>query len=119
MRDRIRALRKALNLNQTAFGARIGLSQGAITGYESGIREPSDAVIMAICRVYGVDEIWLRTGEGEMFPQRSQNEELALFLADIMADEEESIRKRFILALSHMGPAQWQAISDFCKSLMG
>lgn len=119
MHNRIKMLRKSVNLTQTEFGARIGVTGSSITNYESGARTPGDAVIMAICRVYGVDEIWLRTGEGEMFPRRTQNEELALFLADIMADEEESIRKRFILALSHMGPAQWQAISDFCKSLMG
>lgn len=119
MKDRIKELRKALRLNQTEFGAKIGLSQGAITGYESGIRSPSDAVILSICRTYGASEAWLRYGDGEMFPKRSINEEIALFLSDIMTDEDESIRKRFILALSHMGEPQWQAIADFCQSLLG
>lgn len=119
MHDRIKLLRKTLGLTQTEFGQKIGVKQATVTGYESGARAPTDSVVLGMVRAFGVSETWLRTGEGEMFPQRSQNEELALFLADIMADEEESIRKRFILALSHMGPAQWQAISDFCKSLMG
>ena len=119
MQERIKAVRKSLKMTQKEFGARLGVTGSAVNRYETGLSSPSDSVVLGMVRAFGVSEIWLRTGEGEMFPHRSQNEELALFLADIMADEEESIRKRFILALSHMGPAQWQAISDFCKALMG
>ncbi len=65
--DRMKKLRKALDLTQTAFAARIGSVQNTVTGYESGRRNPSAPVISLICREFGVNEEWLRTGNGEMF----------------------------------------------------
>lgn len=66
--NRIKELRKdILKLNQTEFGAPLGLSQSAIGGYEGNIRNVSDQSILAICREYGINEKWLRTGEGEVF----------------------------------------------------
>ena len=67
MQNRIKALRKSQKLTQTEFGARIGIKGTTVTGYESGNRTPSDAMILSICREFNVSELWLRTGEGEMF----------------------------------------------------
>lgn len=65
---RIKELRKdILKLNQTDFGAPLGLTYSAIGGYEKEIRNVSDQSILAICREYGVSEQWLRTGEGDIF----------------------------------------------------
>ena len=74
MNERIKELRKALGLNQTEFGERIGIKQGSVAGYESGIRTPLDSVILSMCREFNVNEEWLRTGEGEMFRPISQCE---------------------------------------------
>ena len=65
--DRIKKLRKDLNMTQTEFANRIGSVQNTITGYESGRRNPSSPVIALICKEFDVQEEWLRTGEGEMF----------------------------------------------------
>ena len=65
--NRIKKLRKELDLTQTEFGAKIGSVQNTITGYENGRRNPSAPVITLICEKFGVNEEWLRTGEGEMF----------------------------------------------------
>lgn len=67
MKQRLRELRKTLNLNQTEFGNRIGVKQSTITGYETGNRIPLDSVIFSICREFNVNEDWLRYGKGEMF----------------------------------------------------
>lgn len=67
MNNRIKQLRKALDLTQQEFAERIGSVQNTITGYESGRRNPSNAVITSICREFGVSENWLRYGEGDMF----------------------------------------------------
>lgn len=65
---RIKELRKEyLHMNQTDFGAPLGLTYSAIGGYEKESRNVSDASILAICREYGVSEPWLRDGDGEMF----------------------------------------------------
>ena len=65
--ERIKKIRTALNLNQTDFGKKIGVKQTTIAGYENGVRQPLDTVIASICRVFSVNEEWLRTGKGEMF----------------------------------------------------
>lgn len=119
MNDRIKELRKSLKLNQTEFGSRIGVKQSAITGYETGIRSPGDAVILSICREFSVSEAWLRYGTGEMFVSRSKNEEIAMLVNDIMSDQDDSFRKRFIAALADLGPEEWQAIEDFAWKLVG
>ena len=67
MNERIKELRKALDLTQTEFANRIGSVQNTITGYETGRRIPSNQVIALICREFNVSEEWLRTGTGEMF----------------------------------------------------
>lgn len=73
MQERIKAVRKALHLTQTAFGERIGVKGNTVTGWENGLRAPSEAIINSICREFGVDEEWLRTGEGEPFVKQSAN----------------------------------------------
>lgn len=64
--ERIKELRKALSLTQTAFGERIGLKQNSVALIEAG-RATSDQTIFAICREFRVNEEWLRTGAGDMF----------------------------------------------------
>lgn len=65
--ERIKKLRRELDLTQQEFATKIGSVQNTITGYETGRRVPSNQVISLICREFNVNETWLRTGEGEMF----------------------------------------------------
>ena len=90
MRERIRKLRKTLDLNQTEFGNRIGVKQTTIAGYETGAKNPLDSVILSICREFNVNEEWLRTGEGEMFIQRAEEEEIADLVYDLLDPKDDS-----------------------------
>lgn len=65
--ERIRKLRKELDMTQQKFGERIGIKGNTVAQYELGRNEPVDAVFSLICREFNVNEEWLRTGEGEMF----------------------------------------------------
>lgn len=65
--SRIKEVRKAYGLTQAEFGKDICVKGNTIACYENGIRKPSNAIIRAIAREFGVDEDWLLTGEGEMF----------------------------------------------------
>lgn len=67
MKDRIKEVRKYFSLTQIDFGQRIGVKGNTVTGYETGLRTPSDAVILSICREFNVNEEWLRNGTGQMF----------------------------------------------------
>ena len=67
MSERIKIIRKALGLNQATFGAKLGVTNPAISKLENGERNITEQMILAICREFNVNENWLRNGEGEMF----------------------------------------------------
>lgn len=64
--ERIKKLRKALDLTQQEFADRIGMKRNSIAQVEIG-RNTSEQTIFSICREFSVNEDWLRTGTGEMF----------------------------------------------------
>jgi len=67
MNERIKKLRRELDLTQKDFGARIGVKGNTIAQYEIGRNAPVDSVLSLICREFDVNEEWLRYGTGEMF----------------------------------------------------
>lgn len=106
MKDRIKEIRKTFDLTQTEFGEKIGVKGNTITNYETGLRTPSDAVILSICREFQVDEHWLRTGEGEMLRPMSRNDELAQFLGQVIQDDE-GFRRSLLTVMSRMTTDEW------------
>lgn len=64
--ERVKELRKSLNMTLDAFGERIGIKKSGLSLIENGKNALTDAVARSICREFSVSEEWLRTGEGEM-----------------------------------------------------
>ena len=91
LKERIRTLRKELGLNQSDFGNKIGVKQGTVAGYESGARTPLDTVIASICREFNVNENWLRTGEGEMFEQMTEQQKILKYTALLLNDKDSAV----------------------------
>lgn len=110
MGERIKELRKALNLTQQEFSDRIGVKRNTIAQYETGRNDPIDAVISLICREFNVSETWLRTGEGEMLIKLSRDEEIAAFMGDVLKGEKGDFRRRLIAVLSRMTPEEWDLL---------
>lgn len=65
IKTRIRQIRKEHGLTQAEFGRRIGITDASCSLIESGRNNPSGQTVRAICREFGVNEEWLRTGEGQ------------------------------------------------------
>ena len=118
MKDRLKELRKALNLTQQKFADKLGVKQNTIAQYEMGRNDPSDAVIISICREFGVSENWLRNGEGEMFIPMTLDEEIASFIGGIQADIEPTFQKRFISALAKLSPEEWKTIEHIMRNMI-
>lgn len=118
MKDRIKAVRKAIKKSQTEFGQSVKVSLSAVQKWESGENEPSDAVITLLCRTYNVDEIWLRTGEGEMFRPRSRQDEIAAFLGGLIGSEGTDFQRRLISVLARMTPAEWELLEAKARQLL-
>lgn len=71
--ERIYRLRKHLGLSQEAFGQRIGIKKASISMIEKGKNNPSEQTIKSICRVFDVNESWLKDGIGDMFLNTSKD----------------------------------------------
>ncbi|MDR0760877.1 MAG: helix-turn-helix domain-containing protein [Treponema sp.] len=64
---RIKQVREVLHLSQIKFSKVISLSSGYLAGVEVEKRKVNDRIVKLICAAFGVNEQWLRNGEGEMF----------------------------------------------------
>lgn len=117
MNTRIEIIRKNAGLTQEQFADKIGLSRNYLWMLESGSRTPSDRTIKDICREFGVDETWLRTGEGEPFREPEVDAQLAAFLAEITDGDSDDFQKRFVSMLARLSPAQWALLEDMAKDL--
>lgn len=94
MHERIKQIRRELGLTQTEFAERIGLKQNSIALIESGKRNISDQAVLSICREYGVNEEWLRTGTGEkMTPDASDELEALVKKYDLSNADQVLIEK--------------------------
>ena len=114
---RIRQVRKADSLTLTEFGNKIGITAASVSAFELGKTNPSDQTIHSICREFKVNEIWLRSGEGEMFQAMTEDEELDAYLGDVMNDEPESFLRSLTLEMKNWAPEMWQMLKEICKRL--
>lgn len=110
MKDRIKKIRKELDLTQQKFADRIGVKQNTVAQYEMGRNIPIDSVISLICREFNVNEDWLRTGQGEMFIKQTRDEQIASFIESIQSSEDDSFKKRFISMLSSLDESEWEVL---------
>lgn len=116
---RIRQVRKTYRLTQQAFADQLGLKQNTIATYEIEKTTPSDRTLTDICRVFHINEAWLRTGEGEMLQApapRTEGEELAAFLGEVVG--EDSFRSRLISALSRLSDEDWAVLERLARDLV-
>ncbi|MDY0388294.1 MAG: helix-turn-helix domain-containing protein [Candidatus Cloacimonadales bacterium] len=88
---RFKEIRTELKLNQTAFSAKLRLTQSAVSQIEKNIITPSSDVLINISQTYKININWLLTGTGEMFLSAGKEPE------DKQEDNSEllSLKKRY------------------------
>lgn len=118
MNERIRSLIKALKIKQAEFAQRIGVSRPFVSELCSGAKNPSDRTIADICREFGVNERWLRTGDGEMLMHLSREEEIMRFAATVVRDPSSEFQRRFVSVLARLTPEQWQLMEQMAHKLL-
>ena len=65
--ERVKIIRKHLNLTQTKFAKQISISTSYLAGIETEVRAVNKRIIRLISDTFNVNEDWLKTGDGEMF----------------------------------------------------
>ena len=94
--ERIKDVRNSLGLTLEKFGEKLGVTKTAISRIEKGERSLTEQMTKSICREFGVDYMWLTTGEGEMFVET--DDDFFERIDRIMAGENET-RKNMIKML--------------------
>ena len=117
MKDRIKKIRKELDLTQQKFAEKIGVKQNTVAQYEMGRNIPIDSVISLICREFNVNEQWLRDGTGEMFIEQTRDKQIASFVGSIQASAYDSFKKRFISMLSALDESEWEVLEKMTLML--
>lgn len=115
--ERLRILRKKLDMTQQEFADKIGSKRNTIAKYETNTNIPSTAVISLICREFNVDECWLRTGTGEIFVHQTDDEQLASFIVKILANKSTSFKRKFISMLSALDESDWDVLEKMVALL--
>lgn len=118
MKERLKQLRKALDLTQQQFADRIGSTQNNIANYETGRRNPSAAALNNICKEFNVNENWLRTGKGAMFIEVARDSQITTFVSKILSQESDSFKRRFITVLSQLEESDWLVLEKMALEMV-
>lgn len=118
MKDRIKAVRKALGLTQQEFADKMGIKRFSIANCEIGKTKPSTPVISLICQNFDVNEVWLRTGEGEMFMARDREEEIAAYMGRITGGKGTDVENAIIAVMARTSVEEWELIAKKALELV-
>lgn len=116
MNERIKKLRKALDLTQQELADRIGIKRNSYANYETGRNTPIDAIIISICREFNVNEAWLRTGEGNMFIEMPEEDLYSKAAASLLKDDNALAIEGLKLYYS-LRPEEKEAVENYILQL--
>lgn len=120
MDERLKKLRKVLDLTQHEFAARIGVKQNTIATYEMGKgRVPSSQTLKSICREFNVNEEWLRDGTGKMFTESDCIEQLLNQIRGMLVNESSDFKYRFVNMLPNLSASDWKLLQKIVIGLAG
>lgn len=114
MIKRIIKIREDNGLNQEKFAEKIGLSRNFINQVENGKKNISDRTISDICRLFNVNEEWLRTGNGK--PYISQDDKLSSYIANIAFGDDDFI-KDLIMVYMELDDTSKNALKKIASSM--
>lgn len=117
MNERLKKLRKALDLTQQEFADRIGSKRNTVAKYETEANMPSTAVVSLICREFNVSEDWLRNGVGDMFLPTDRNADIAKLTKPLLSEESDSFKNRFVSMLANLTIEEWEFLERKAKEL--
>lgn len=113
--QRVKEIRKALNLSQEAFGEKLGVSKGVIVNIELERAPLKDLMFKHICRTFNVNPLWLEKGEGEMFLETPDS-----VLEDLTIEYDLSpTEKNIVTNYLKMSPEDRRKVSELLRKLLG
>lgn len=119
--ERFTEVYKESGLSQEAFAKEIRRGRGEIANIVYGKTAPKDNVITAACERFGINEVWLRTGEGEMKTPLSRDKQLTQIFSAVQVSDDERARlvKAFASLPEEAYPQLYHWFMELAKNLMG
>lgn len=112
--NRIKELRKALNLSQTKFGEKLGVSKSVVVNLELERVELKEFMLNLICKTYNVNPLWLTEGKGDMFFEVADE-----FLDDLAIEYElTDIEKKIVSNFVKLPPAERAQVIETIKNYL-
>lgn len=124
MNKRLKELRKALGLTQGEFGKILGITTSGVSDIESGRRNVTEQhlIMLSNYKEKPIDVNWIRTGEGEMFLPVLEEDEMALYVSELLEDEGDNplytIIKEVMHTYSELSPKSQEVIRDAAAKLL-
>ena len=116
--DRVKAIRKALNLSAEKFGEKLGVGKNAISKIETGRNNLSEQMKRSICREYHVNPAYLEQGIGDMFIEMTTDTVIAEWAAKVMKEQPESFRKRLVAVMATWTEEDWAWIEKQANAIV-
>ena len=119
--ERVNAVRKKEEMTMEQFGKKLGVQKSAISKIEKGERNLTEQMLLSICREFGVNEVWLRTGEGgveNMFTKLSEDDRFSINLGNLGRTENQMARN-MLNAIAEASPEKLKHIEEFMKACLG
>lgn len=116
MENRIKILRKELNLTQEKFGERLGMKKNSISQIENGVNALTEQLLVSICREFNVNENWLRTGDGEMFIEVPEEAEFEAAAAELSKNND-VLAMQAVIQYWKLDEASKEAVRKYVKNL--
>lgn len=113
---RVSRLIVELGITKTAFANKLKVSQAFVSQICSGDSGISERTLHSICDKFHVNESWLRFGEGEIFEERTREEEIAEFMGELI-DGPNNFKKRLVSVLANLDEDGWQLLADMAEQL--
>lgn len=115
MINRIIKIREDNHLSQEKFAEKLGLSRNFINQVENGKKNISDRTVSDICRLFNINENWLRTGTGDQYIE--SDNKLSTYVSQI-TDSDDDFIKDFIMVYMELDEDSKMALRKIADAMV-
>ena len=110
--SRIMYVLEKKSVKKIRFAEALNVSPAFVTEMCAGRKFPSGRTIADICRVYNVNEDWLRYGTGEPFMQLSREETIAEYVGRANGEHITDIEDSTIKFMAETPVEEWETLAS-------
>ena len=120
MNERIKQIRSYYDMNMRDFSSKLGLSSGAICMIENGERQVTRRVAQSVIMAFPeINEVWFRTGEGEMLKPKTRESEIADIVDQMLDADPDDLRLRITKVLYGLNAEQLETLANIGRDMFG